>query len=170
MTAVTIIKRDHAGQETWRYQGVLLDRGVNHIISEAFFDREDLLFHGMTLRRGDRFIETYFADRWYNIFEIYELSEGQLKGWYCNIGHPAEIDSDTISYRDLALDLLVFPDGRQIVLDEDEFSTLPLTPDTRKRALAALDELQRRFRHEEHKNTGSQAGRNLPKADIPSKN
>jgi hypothetical protein len=46
----------------------------------------------------------------------------------------------------LALDLLVFPDGRQIVLDEDEFNALPLSEAERQSALAALAELQALFR------------------------
>ncbi len=38
------------------------------------------------------------------------------------------LDGDCLSYVDLALDLLVFPDGRQFVLDEDEFLKLDLSP------------------------------------------
>ena len=53
-----------------------------------------------------------------------------LRGWYCNIGKPALLDGDCLSYVDLALDLLVFPDGRQFVLDEDEFLRLDLSPQT----------------------------------------
>ena len=33
-------------------------------------------------------------------------------------------EASQIRYVDLALDLLVFPDGRQLVLDEDEFEAL----------------------------------------------
>jgi predicted RNA-binding protein associated with RNAse of E/G family len=49
-------------------------------------------------------------------------------------------------FNDLALDLLVFPDGRQIVLDEDEFYSLSLAPQVRQRALTTLGELQTRFK------------------------
>ena len=48
-----------------------------------------------------------------------------------------------MSYVDLALDLLVYPDGRQLVLDEDEFQALSLDTATHVKAQAALNELQR---------------------------
>jgi protein associated with RNAse G/E len=98
------------------------------------------------LRRGDRFLETFYTDRWYNIFEIHDRDDDRLKGWYCNIGFPAVIEADDrISYIDLALDLWVTPDGRQSVLDEDEFSALAIDVETRSKALAVLDDLRERF-------------------------
>ena len=110
MCWITVSKQDEKGKETWRYQAKLLARNVNYIQLEAYFDRADTKIAGMLLARGDRFVETYYTDRWYNIFEIYNHENDQLRGWYCNIGCPAKINSDTLSYIDLALDLLVFPD------------------------------------------------------------
>ena len=141
MTTITVIKKDLQGQEVWRYSGTLREQGENFLTLEARFDRADLLFHGMLLAKGDRFIETYYSDRWYNIFEIYDRENNQLKGWYCNIGYPAEISDRSVSYIDLALDLLVFPDGRKVVLDEDEFANLTLDQATRATARAALSNL-----------------------------
>jgi uncharacterized protein len=103
----------------------------------------------MPLRRGDRFVETYFTERWYNIYEIHAREDDSLRGWYCNIGKPALLDGDCLSYVDLALDLLVFPDGRQVVLDEDEFLELDLPATDRQHALAALDELKHLFNPED---------------------
>jgi hypothetical protein len=140
-----IIKKNHLGQETWRYSGRLVERTDHQIILEAFFDRDDMDLHGMPLRRGDRFRETWYSDRWYNIFEIFAVEDGRLRGWYCNIGRPAEFSERQLSYEDLALDLLVFADGRQIVLDEDEFEALEIAPETRQSALTALQDLQRQF-------------------------
>ena len=50
-----------------------------------------------------------------------------------------------LSYVDLALDLLVFPDGSQLVLDEDEFAALNLSPSEQAAARQALAELQSSF-------------------------
>ena len=143
---ISVIKQDPQGNETWRYSGDVIDRRDNQIIIEALFDRDDINFNGMWLCKGDRFLETYYADRWYNIFEIHDRDDDRLKGWYCNIALPAEILEEFISYKDLALDLLVFPDGRQYVLDEDEFAELQLQPEIRLRALDALGVLQNYFR------------------------
>jgi predicted RNA-binding protein associated with RNAse of E/G family len=146
MDTITVIKRNDRGQETWRYQGRRLEQADGRLVLEAFFDKEDMWFQGMLFGKGDCFIETYFTDRWYNIFEIHARDDNHLRGWYCNISRPVEINGDTISWIDLALDLLVFPDLRQVVLDEDEFARLEISPDERRQAQAALVELQSVFR------------------------
>lgn len=142
---ITVIKQNLDGQETWRYTGKVLSKTGNAIVLEAHFNHDDIRFHGMWLKKGDRFVETYYNDRWYNIFEVYDRDDGRIKGWYCNVGSPASISGEIVSYRDLALDLLVFPDGRQVVLDEDEFEALSLSPLERTQALKALDELKHHF-------------------------
>ncbi len=141
---ITVIKQDHHGEEVWRYCGTVLERGEKHIVVEALFDKPDLHFFGMWLCKGDRFIETYYTERWYNIYAIHNGENDRLKGWYCNITAPAEIGKGQIVYRDLALDLLVFPDGRKIVLDKDEFEELCLPANMCQQALQALAELKSR--------------------------
>jgi hypothetical protein len=95
----------------------------------------------VVLEPGDRWTEHFYADRWYNIFEI-RAGDGRLKGWYCNVTRPARIDDDEVSAEDLALDLWVAPDGETLVLDEDEFAALSLSPSEREAAQNALAELQ----------------------------
>jgi uncharacterized protein len=143
MTDITVIKQNLDGQETWRYSGRVIRKSSHLIVLEAFFNRPDMPFHGMVFAEGDRFIEAYFDNRWYNIFQLHDREHGTLKGWYCNVTRPAQFYPDRIDYVDLALDLLVFPDGRQLVLDEDEFESLGLDDDTRHHALGALQELQK---------------------------
>jgi len=99
----------------------------------------------LSLKRDDRFVETFYSDRWYNVFAIYDRDDGAFKGWYCNIGFPAVIEKDTLSYIDLALDLWVAADGTQTVLDEDEFLGLSIDVMTRAQAASALEELKRKF-------------------------
>jgi hypothetical protein len=143
---ITVIKRNLTGEEMWRYPGTLLRQEANVILLEAYFQRPDLPFLGIVLGKGDRFLETYFTNRWYNIYEIHDREDDHIKGWYCNIGKPAVLESDdVISYVDLALDLWVTPDGTQTVLDEDEFSALNLDANIRSQAWAALLELQKYF-------------------------
>ena len=143
---ITVIKRNPDGQEVMRYTGDILHQEQRTITLEAKFNHADVPVNHTILRRGDRFIEKYYTDRWYNIFEIHDREDGRLKGWYCNIGKPAVMEAGNgISYVDLALDLWVAPDGTQTILDEDEFATLDLDAETRSRARAALEELQNRF-------------------------
>ncbi len=142
---VTVLKRGLDGATAWQYEGRILKRAANCVVLEAFFNRDDLPFMGVVLKRGDRFVETFYNDRWYNIFEIFDRDSGQRKGWYCNIGYPAVLEEETVSYVDLALDLWVAADGQQTVLDEDEFAALPLGAQEREQARAALETLQGLF-------------------------
>jgi hypothetical protein len=145
MIKMDVIKLNHLGQETWRYSGEVLKQTPSLLVLEAFFDREKTLVGDLVLMRGDRFIEYYYNDRWYNIFEIQDLTNHNIKGWYCNISYPAIFSTRYVTYQDLALDLLVYPTGQQVVLDEDEFETLPLSPFDRKKARQSLNELQQIF-------------------------
>jgi hypothetical protein len=138
---LTIIKLNTEREETWRYDGRVLERDANSILVEARFNRSDLLFHDIFLRHNDRFVERYYADQWYNIFAIHDKDDDRLKGWYCNVTRPAEFTPGQIAYVDLALDLLAYPDGRYLILDEDEFEELHLDQPTQQKAWQALDQL-----------------------------
>jgi uncharacterized protein len=143
---IIVIKRNPAGQEIIRYAGEVLRQEQQAITLEACFNHADVQIMQTTLKQGDRFIETYYTDRWYNIYEIHALEDNRLKGWYCNVARPAVMEAgNVLSYVDLALDLWVAPDGTQTVLDEDEFAALDLDTETRTRARAALEDLQTRF-------------------------
>jgi len=109
---------------------------------EALFNRDDMPFMDITLKRNDRFVETFYSDHWYNIFEIYDRDDNHFKGRYCNIGKPAIIEDDFVSYVDLALDLWVSADGRQTVLDEDELIELNLDDGLKQKVYDSLKELQ----------------------------
>ena len=126
MQTVLVLKCDLNGEETWRYEGQVLAEMPDRILIEARFNRSDLPFHGIVLRENDRFVELYFSDRWYNIFEVHDREDDRIKCWYCNVCKPAVFADGVISYVDLALDLLVYPDRMgwmrmsSLVLDEDE--------------------------------------------------
>jgi len=142
---IKVQKKNPAGEVTYQYEGVLLERDTHSIKLEALFDRKDMPFQDVVFKTGDRFVEYYYSDRWYNIFEIHDRDDGHIKGWYCNVGMPAEIEDGVVSYVDLALDLWVSADGRQTVLDEDEFRELKLSEEMHSSALAGLSELQQLF-------------------------
>lgn len=146
---ITVFKLGLDGEVTWQYKGRTLKRETNHIVLEAFFNRDDMPFMGVVLKRGDRFVETFYSDHWYNVFKIYDRDGGAFKGWYCNIGYPAILEKDRVSYIDLALDLWVAADGTQTVLDEDEFLELPVDVMVRAQAVSALEELKQKFANNE---------------------
>lgn len=143
---IMVRKLDHSGLEVFRYQGRQLQRDAEKVVLEAYFGFERVVAGDLLILKGDRFIETFYTRRWYNTFEIHEAHDDHLKGFYCNVGFPAVLDGDTVSYRDLALDLVVMPDGSQQVLDRDEFQGLEIEEDVRQNALTGLKELQQMFR------------------------
>ena len=142
---IKVQKKNPAGEVTYQYEGTLLARDENSVTLEALFDRADMPFQDAVFKTGDRFVEYYYSDRWYNIFAIHDRDDGKIKGWYCNVGMPAVIEDEVVSYIDLALDLWVSVDGKQTVLDEDEFEELSLPKELRVAAFNALQILKDLF-------------------------
>ena len=113
------------GSQAFAWNGVVLRCDSAGIVLRAHFnvDLVDLGF--TTFRRGDEFVEFYYWDRWYNVFQV-SAPDGTLKGWYANVGLPAELrgESGELVYVDLALDVWAQPNGEFVVLDQDEFDVL----------------------------------------------
>jgi hypothetical protein len=142
---IRVQKKNLADEVLYEYEGDELHRDDTTIVLEALFTRDDMQFMDVVFKKGDRFVEYYYSDRWYNIFAVYDRDDAQIKGWYCNIGKPAIIKDGIVSYVDLALDLWVSANGIQTVLDEDEFTALALSDELRKSALTGLDDLKHVF-------------------------
>lgn len=142
---IKVQKKNPSGEVTYEYEGTLLSRDEHTIVLEALFDRADMPFMEVVFKTGDRFVEYYYTDRWYNIFAVHDRDDGKLKGWYCNIGQPAVSEDGIVSYIDLALDLWVSTSGQQSVLDKDEFEALNLEEELRVGALRGLEELKQLF-------------------------
>ena len=138
-----VLKLRYDGSTVFAWNGRVLEHTGEHVLLAGLFNalRRDLGY--VVLERGDLFLEWYYFGRWYNVFQIYGR-DGQLKGWYCNIGMPPRLADGELHYVDLALDVFVHPDGRHLVLDEDEFAELERTtlrPEEAAQAQAGLAEL-----------------------------
>ncbi|MGB8345451.1 MAG: DUF402 domain-containing protein [Ktedonobacteraceae bacterium] len=138
---ITVIKRNPVGKEKTRYTGEVIERCSDGIVIEAYWTREAKDLGYARFEQGDRFIEYYFTNRWFNIFAI-SNNNGSRKGWYCNVAAPAVISADYVEQIDLLLDVWVDPTGRLLVLDEDEFEADPtLSDEQRKGAKQGLRDL-----------------------------
>lgn len=127
MTEFTVNKRDANGMSVLSYTGVLVERNQGFVCIDAVFALEDRDLGYIYLRRGDRFREWFYADQWFNIFRVQDAESLALKGWYCNITRPPAITSASVTADDLGLDVFVYPDGRTLLLDEEEFARLDLS-------------------------------------------
>ena len=101
---------------------------------------------GYLVFEPDDLLDEYFAlERPYNAFALYR-SSGEFVGWYCNVTHPTAVAAQTISWHDLYVDVIVYPDGRTLVLDEDELAEAGVAqrdPALHALILDARDELLR---------------------------
>ncbi len=138
---ITIRKLNLNHELMWSYTGHVLERTPAYIRLEARFNRPTTDYGYAVFEQNDRFIEHFYADRWYNVFEVHSVQDDHLKGWYCNIVEPAMFSADEIAQVDLALDVWIAPDGAYQVLDQAEFDALPLDAAARQQATSALREL-----------------------------
>lgn len=136
-----VIKRDHHGNDVLEYAGMIREKTATMVCVDAYFAFKDRDLGYVIFRKGDLFTETFYSDRWYNIFRVQDVHTEELKGWYCNITRPADIHEDYVAADDLALDVFVYPDGRTLLLDEDEFSSLNIPDADRASARRAVDEI-----------------------------
>ena len=134
------------GQEVWRYdvaQTILENDRMIQV--EAFFALPAERDAGyVVFKPNDRAVETFYKDRWYNVFAIYDRDDGRLKGWYCNICRPASWTTEAIECEDLELDVWVPAGdvaGEPLILDEDEFLALSLPHEERMQAQVAVEML-----------------------------
>lgn len=142
MTPFTVIKRDAQGKMVLSYDGVLIDRSDIHVCIEARFALADRDLGFVTFRRGDLFREWFYSDRYFNIFRVGDVDNGRVKGWYCNVTRPAIISAAQVAADDLGLDVFVYPDGRTLILDEDEFERLGLLEAEQRAAWEAVHSIR----------------------------
>ena len=141
VSMITVIKLNTLGEAKVQYQGEVIQRLADRVVIQAYWTQQTKDLGYTQFEPGDRFIEYYYTNRWYNIFDI-ATPDGMRKGWYCNIAEPAVIFVDRIEQVDLLLDVWVDPTGKPLVLDEDEFtSDNTLTDQQRDGAQQGLHEL-----------------------------
>jgi len=113
------------GSQAYAWDGIVLRCDAEGIVLRAQFniDLVDLGF--TTFRRGDEFVEFYYWERCFNVFQI-SAADGVFKGWYANVGLPAELNAESgeLRYFDLELDVWTHPNGEFMVLDQPEFDAL----------------------------------------------
>ena len=137
-----VFKQNHLGEPVFSWEGELIAETDASRLVQARFSGADLVpVDKVTFCEGDLFLERYYNDRWYNVFEVHHGLSDQVKCWYINLSRPAQFSECSIIWQDLALDLLVYPNGEYKILDEDEFKALSLEPEIRNRCLVTVPEI-----------------------------
>jgi hypothetical protein len=107
---------------------------------------------GLVFEIGDYLHEYFSPTAWFDVFALF-APDGRLKGWYGNVTWPTMFEEgperETIVWHDLFVDLIGYPDGRFLILDEDEMEASDMMedePDLVTLILAARDTMVERFR------------------------
>ena len=115
-------------------------------------DRYAARFSALVFEIGD-FLHEYFSPTaWFNVFALF-TADGHLKGWYGNVTWPTMFEEgpkgESVVWHDLFVDLIGFPDGQHVILDEDELEASEMMeeePDLVALILAVRDTMVERFR------------------------
>jgi predicted RNA-binding protein associated with RNAse of E/G family len=102
----------------------------------------DVQLEDICLRKDTLSLGYFWEDRPYNAYHWID-ARGATVALYFNISDGTRIGARTIEWRDLAVDILISPEGRCRVLDEDELPA-DLDRDLLAYIRAARDELCRK--------------------------
>lgn len=90
--------------------------------------------------------ERFYLNRWYNYF-VFEQPAGTLRNYYINICLPPTVAEGVIDYVDLDIDIIVWPDGRVVTVDIDEFEAnatdFGYPADVRANALETFEQIEK---------------------------
>jgi protein associated with RNAse G/E len=146
---ITVRSLKHGGRPHRVWRARLETHEGSLIVLDAFFAEE--VRHPIlgTIEAGTLSKEFFWTDRWYSVFRFGAPTGGGLLNFYCNVNTPARLETGTLYFTDLDMDVLVKPDLSYSILDEDEFEKhaelYSYPPEYRVRAREALDELVSRI-------------------------
>ncbi len=151
--AVMALKLAPDGSPRARYRGTIIaiTEHEQWVEIEARWTHAPVTVGGLRFAPGDTLREFYSSVLPFNVFAVHDPS-GALRGWYANVTHPTRVDVSEpvplLIWQDLYLDLVAFPDGSFVSMDDDELAASGLArtdPVLCRRIIAARDELVRRF-------------------------
>ncbi len=141
---VTINSRKYDGSLARSWEAELIKSTGDELLFVGTF--VETVEHGDLgrIEKGTISYEYYWLDRWYNVFAFFE-PDGRFRNHYCNVNMPPAFNGQSLDYVDLDLDVVAWPDGSFIALDEEEFtanaSRFRYPHHVRENAAAAMAEL-----------------------------
>ena len=117
---LTIQAKKYDGRIRKVWYGGVLSESPELIVLVAKFE-EDVHHNDLGhIKAGTISFEHFLFQKWYNIFRFHQPS-GELLAYYINISMPPILEGNTLSYIDLDIDVVVWPDKLVNVLDLDDF-------------------------------------------------
>lgn len=124
--------------ERKRFRCTLVATAPGEVVVRYVLSRDGQVA-GLQLPRGTVSFGYFWGHRPYNVYHFVE-PDGATRALYVNIVDRTRITPRAVHWRDLTVDLLITPDGRCEVLDEDELPA-DLDPALRAWIAAARDEV-----------------------------
>jgi hypothetical protein len=142
---VEIVKVSPLGKAPVRYPAQVIPSPGNWVAARAQWGHGAMDLGYLSFMSGDYLDEYFSLDRPYNAMALFR-EDHSFVGWYCNVTLPTVVEDGEIHWHDLFIDVIVYPDGTTLVLDEDELEESGLhekNPGLHTLILAARDELLR---------------------------
>lgn len=117
---ITIRALKYDGSLRRHWKAAIVSRYVDSLIAVGRFEFEVIHDDLGLIKEGTVSFEHFWFDRWYNIFRFHE-PDGSLRNYYCNVAMPFKLEGEILEFVDLDIDVVVWPDGRIVVLDRDDF-------------------------------------------------
>ncbi|PFV93185.1 DUF402 domain-containing protein [Priestia megaterium] len=112
-----------------RYDSTIVDTNCkllnNNEQGLILFHRIDVPFtmtgsqYELTIPKDAYTLAYFWREQPYNLY-VWRDKDGSYLGSYFNIVKNTTITDDTVSFEDLIIDILIFPNGKYFILDEDE--------------------------------------------------
>ena len=124
---VTIVKLNPAGREVARYSAEWLEEALPEtwICVQATWTMNRVDAGGLVFETGDTLFEYFSTEYWFNAFRVV-APDGTVRGIYGNVTYPTSVDLQSdevvITWHDLYLDVLRFPDGTVALCDVNELA------------------------------------------------
>jgi hypothetical protein len=117
----------------------VVERSTDHVVVIYRIPGPGRDVHGVWLPGGTITVGYFWTARPFNLYH-WVGPDGRTIAHYFNIGDVRRYEADRLEWHDLAVDILATPDGRVVVLDEDELPA-DLDPALLRSIAAARDEV-----------------------------
>lgn len=115
--SIVEVKETLAG-ETHRFNCSLVERSETELVT-LYVVPGKVVLDGINIPPKTRSFGYFWESRPYNAYH-FVTPQGKTLALYCNISDNTRIDRSVVTWRDLVVDVLIFPDGSGQQLDWDQ--------------------------------------------------
>lgn len=119
-TTINIVSRRYDFKIKKKWKCFAIEFNPPQLLCLGRFENEINHQHLGRIPKNTVSLESFWSDRYYNLFAFYSPNL-QIRNLYFNLCLPPQISPEAVDFVDLDIDVVVWPDGSVVVLDQDEF-------------------------------------------------